>query len=59
VHTLPGYSAHADQAALVGFVKRMRRKPREIRLVHGSETAKATLRTRLEALCPEAHVWIP
>jgi metallo-beta-lactamase family protein len=59
VHTLSGYSAHADQAALLGFVKRMRRRPREIRLVHGSETAKATLKTRLAALCPDAHVWIP
>jgi metallo-beta-lactamase family protein len=59
VHTLAGYSAHADQAALVDFVKRMRRKPREIRLVHGSEPAKRALLTQLAPLCPGAHVWIP
>jgi metallo-beta-lactamase family protein len=59
VHTLPGYSAHADQAALVGFVRRMRHRPGEIRLVHGSEPAKRALRTALAPVCPEAHVWIP
>ena len=59
VHTLPGYSAHGDQSALVGFVKRMRRKPREIRLVHGSEAAKQALRAKLEPVCPQATVWIP
>jgi metallo-beta-lactamase family protein len=59
VHTLPGYSAHADQGALVGFVRRMRRQPAEVRLVHGSEPAKAALRARIEPLCPEARVWIP
>jgi metallo-beta-lactamase family protein len=31
VYTLSGYSAHADQANLVNFVRRMRKKPREIR----------------------------
>jgi metallo-beta-lactamase family protein len=59
VHTLPGYSAHGDQSALVGFVRRMRRKPREIRLVHGSEPAKQTLRDRLAQACPDARVWVP
>ncbi len=59
VHTLPGYSAHGDQSALVGFVRRMRRKPREIRLVHGSEPAKQALAGRLAQLCPDARVWIP
>ncbi|MCU0936087.1 MAG: hypothetical protein MUF66_08450, partial [Gammaproteobacteria bacterium] len=59
VHTLPGYSAHGDQSALVGFVRRMRRKPREIRLVHGSEPAKQALADRLAHLCPDARVWIP
>ncbi len=36
VHTLSGYSAHADQKDLVNFVKRMRHKPRHIRIVHGA-----------------------
>ncbi|OAD23612.1 metallo-beta-lactamase family protein RNA-specific [Candidatus Thiomargarita nelsonii] len=33
VHTISGYCAHADQRDLVNFVKRMRHKPKEIRLV--------------------------
>jgi metallo-beta-lactamase family protein len=59
VHTLPGYSAHADQAALTTFVRRMKRKPREVRLVHGSDPAKWALKQALEPVCPGARVWIP
>ncbi|MBD9656061.1 MBL fold metallo-hydrolase [Pseudomonas sp. PDM12] len=43
VHSLGGYSAHADQAGLVGFVTAMEQWPGEIRLVHGEEGAKASL----------------
>ena len=43
VHTISGYSAHADQKNLVDFVRRMRSKPKEIRLVHGEESAKKAL----------------
>ncbi len=59
IHTLSGYSAHADQRALAGFVKRMRRKPREIRLVHGSEQAKSALQALLRRVVPESNVVIP
>jgi metallo-beta-lactamase family protein len=59
VHTLEGYSAHADQQTLVNFVRRMRRKPHQIRLVHGSVGAKMRLRTLLEAVCPQAQVVVP
>ena len=52
VHTLGGYSAHADQKDLLNFVGRMRHKPRQIRLVHGDETAKQILATRLTQLHP-------
>ena len=45
VHTGAGYSAHADQRALLQFVKGMRKQPREIRLVHGSAPARAALRS--------------
>jgi len=37
VHTLSGYSAHADQQNLINFVKRMRVKPKEIQIVHEDE----------------------
>lgn len=43
VHTISGYSAHADQQNLVNFVRRMRSWPGEIRLVHGDEEAKKAL----------------
>ncbi len=59
VYTLSGYSAHADQASLIRFVKRMRVKPKEIRLVHGDEQAKAELRHSLQKMYPEMKIWVP
>jgi metallo-beta-lactamase family protein len=50
VHTLSGYSAHADQRGLVNFVGRMRRKPREVILVHGERRARETLRGALRKI---------
>ncbi|SDM92675.1 metallo-beta-lactamase family protein [Geoalkalibacter ferrihydriticus] len=50
VHTLSGYSAHADQRNLLNFIKRMRRRPKLVHLVHGEAQAKAALRGELEAL---------
>ena len=47
IHTLGGYSAHADAKNLVDFVRRMRHKPAEIRLVHGEEDARAALAAKL------------
>jgi metallo-beta-lactamase family protein len=44
VFTIGGYSAHADQKNLVQFVKGMRNKPEEIRLVHGDDSAKGWLK---------------
>ncbi len=43
IHTLGGFSAHADQQNLLNFVKRMRRRPSHIRLVHGEEEARNEL----------------
>lgn len=50
IHTLGGYSAHADQQNLVNFIRRMRHQPKHVRLVHGEADAKAALKTKLEAL---------
>ena len=47
VHVLSGYSAHADQAGLVRFVTGMRHLPREVRLIHGEDAARAALATRI------------
>ncbi len=59
VFTISGYSAHADQANLVNFIKRIYRKPKEIRVVHGDDEAKAMLVKKLKVVVPDAHVWIP
>ena len=56
VATIPGYSAHADQRDLVNFVRRMRYKPTAIRLVHGEEGAKRTLKDELQRICPNARI---
>lgn len=59
VYSLLGYSAHADQHDLINFVKRMRVKPKEIRIVHGDEEAKQVLKGKFEALFEEIEVVIP
>ena len=59
IHTLQGYSAHADQATLTRFVARMRIKPKEIRLVHGDEQAKQALQAHLQQTFPAIQVTIP
>ncbi|MGP9658448.1 MBL fold metallo-hydrolase RNA specificity domain-containing protein [Halomonas sp. AOP31-B1-25] len=50
VSSISGYSAHADQKDLLNFVKRMRRWPHTIRLVHGEQTARNALKNELESL---------
>lgn len=43
MHTLTGYSAHADQADLIRFVTGFESPPAKIRLVHGEYQPKNTL----------------
>ena len=57
--TLSGYSAHADQKNLLNFIKRMRHKPKEVRLVHGDRASKLALKEEIKQLLPESTVWIP
>ena len=54
VETISGYSAHADQKGLVDFVRRMRRPPHTIHLVHGEPAAKEALECALQAWADEA-----
>lgn len=54
VHTMGGYSAHADQAGLLKFVSAMRNKPGEIRIVHGEPDAKRELARMYRALYAQA-----
>lgn len=50
VHTISGYSAHADQKGLIRFVTGMKKKPKLIKIVHGDDEAKATLAKKYQAL---------
>ena len=59
VHTIGGYSAHADQKNLMDFVAGMQRKPQQIRLVHGDEEAKAVLQYKFRQVYPDMQVVIP
>ncbi|MDT4886714.1 universal archaeal KH-domain/beta-lactamase-domain protein [compost metagenome] len=56
IHTIGGYSAHADQAGLVNFVTRMREWPSEVRIVHGEPGAKSMLAKRLQDIYANKRV---
>ena len=50
VHSISGYSAHADQRNLCDFVTGMREPPDKVVLVHGEEEPKAALAVKLTEL---------
>jgi metallo-beta-lactamase family protein len=47
IHTLSGYSAHADRDDLTRFVTRMRHLPSEVRLVHGEDAVREAFAAHL------------
>jgi metallo-beta-lactamase family protein len=47
VHTLSGYSAHADRTGLLAWVESMPEKPGRIHLVHGEPKARKALAAKL------------
>jgi metallo-beta-lactamase family protein len=49
VVTLGGFSAHADQRALLGWLRGMRQRPEALWLVHGEPRAAEALRERVLA----------
>jgi metallo-beta-lactamase family protein len=59
IHTLGGFSAHADQKDLLNFVARIPKPPAQVRIVHGDDGAKATLAQRIRAGKMAAEVVIP
>ncbi|MEY4195701.1 MAG: hypothetical protein RLZZ226_2069, partial [Pseudomonadota bacterium] len=59
IHTIGGYSAHADQADLINFIKRMRGKPRRVVLVHGENRSKIRFAEILRQRFPGMEVVIP
>jgi metallo-beta-lactamase family protein len=56
VHTVSGYSAHADRDNLVNFIGRMRHRPKEVRLVHGEEEARDRLKQLINRQFPDIIV---
>ncbi|SER74829.1 metallo-beta-lactamase family protein [Vreelandella subterranea] len=54
ITSISGYSAHAGQRDLLNFIKRMRRWPPEVRLVHGDDHARQALKESIEAMADKA-----
>jgi metallo-beta-lactamase family protein len=40
IHTIGGLSAHGDQAALLGWLRGLKRPPRQTFLVHGERSTR-------------------
>ena len=59
IHTIGGYSAHADQRDLIQFATGIPTAPAEIRLVHGDEDAKAVLAGKLGEVLTGTDVVVP
>jgi metallo-beta-lactamase family protein len=47
IHTIGGLSAHADQAALLGWLGAFKRPPRQTHIVHGEPIAAEALRKQM------------
>lgn len=58
IHSMSGYSAHADQKDLIRFIKRMRVKPKQIVIVHGDKIAKEALSAKILEFLPQCDVII-
>ncbi|WP_064605328.1 MBL fold metallo-hydrolase RNA specificity domain-containing protein [Photobacterium sp. J15] len=56
VHSLSGYSAHADQFDLLKFVRGIKQGPQQIRVVHGDVKAQRALASELVKLKPGCEV---
>ncbi|ENM5889530.1 MBL fold metallo-hydrolase [Vibrio mimicus] len=50
IHTMSGYSAHADQADLLRFITGIAEKPKQVHLIHGEASAKQTFSEQLTQL---------
>ncbi len=59
IHTLGGFSAHADQKDLLNFVNCIPQPPLQVRIVHGDDKAKATLAQCIRDFKKNIEVVIP
>lgn len=58
VHSMSGYSAHADQDDLMKFVTNIEQGPKQIRIVHGDVTAQEALAKKLTLVKPDCEIII-
>ncbi len=58
IHTLSGYSAHADQQDLLNFATGIEQAPKHIRIVHGDDQAKQALQALYREHLPGCDVVI-
>lgn len=56
IHTLGGFSAHASQSQLLGWLEQFHKPRPRLYLVHGEDDAKAVLRDRARDLGWNAHI---
>ena len=49
IHTMSGYSAHADQADLLRFIEGIAEKPKQIHLIHGEPETKQAFAVKLRS----------
>jgi metallo-beta-lactamase family protein len=56
IHTISGYSAHADQQGLIDFVRNMTNRPGRVRLIHGDPEASEILARKLRDYVPQTEV---
>ena len=50
IHTMSGYSAHADQVDLIRFVEGIKEGRKEIHIVHGEKDARDELERKLKIM---------
>jgi metallo-beta-lactamase family protein len=56
ISSIGGYSAHADQKDLLNFLRRMRKWPTHVRIIHGESKARASLKALYDELAKEKGV---
>jgi metallo-beta-lactamase family protein len=59
IHTIGGLSAHADQAALLGWLRQFRRPPQRTYVVHGEAAAAAAFADAIRGQLGWQNVEIP
>ncbi len=59
IHTIGGYSAHADQQNLLDFIASAPSAPKQVRIVHGDDDAKSTFAALVRQRHPGVEVVVP